>query len=59
MPISEKIICRINETKATKEEKSLMKKLLEIEDSGAYRFEAAYEKLIKEYVAENMKEDTQ
>lgn len=53
MPISEKIIQQINLCKATKPEKELMLKVLEVEDKGSFRYQADYEALIKEYLDEH------
>lgn len=51
MPISKKITEQIKKTSATAAEKKMMQDLLEIEDKGVYRFEAAYEKVIKDFLA--------
>ena len=50
MPISQKIIDRVKATMASQEEQELMIKILQIEDNGVFRFEAAYEKAIKEFI---------
>ena len=50
MPISQKIKDQIKKTKATKREKELMLELLEIEDQGTYRYEAEYEKKIRNFI---------
>ena len=58
MPISENIIDRVNAAEATDEEKRLMMEILQIEDKGIFRYEAAYEKAIKDYLtATDKKED--
>lgn len=51
MPISENIIDRVKAANASKEEKKLMMEILQIEDKGIFRYEAAYEKAIKDYLA--------
>lgn len=51
MPISEKIINRINGTNATAAEKELMLEILKVEDKGVFRYSADYEKIIKDYIA--------
>ena len=51
MPISENIIDRVKAANATEEEKKLMMEILQIEDKGIFRYEAAYEKAIKDYLA--------
>lgn len=51
MPISQKIIDQVNRAKATPAEKKMMIDLLTIEDKGVFRFEAAYDKVIREYIA--------
>lgn len=38
-------------------EKDLMMKILQIEDKGNFRFEAAYEKAIKDFIAERDKKE--
>ena len=55
MPISKKILDQINSSSATKQEKKMMIELLEIEDRGVYRYEAAYEKVIKAFLASSGK----
>mgnify|MGYP000947003577 CR=1 FL=1 len=51
MPISEKIINRVNDTNATAKEKELMLEILKVEDKGVFRYSADYEKIIKDYIA--------
>ena len=51
MPISQKIIDQVYNAKATPAEKQMMLELLEIEDRGVFRFEAAYDKVIRDYIA--------
>ena len=51
MPISQKIIDRVEATTVSPEEKKLMMKILQIEDNGVYRFEAEYEKAVKAFIA--------
>ena len=50
MPISQKIIERISATANSPEEQDLMMKILQIEDKGIFRFESAYEKVIKDFI---------
>ena len=57
MPISQKIIDRVMESSSSSEEQALMMQILQIEDKGVFRFEAAYEKAIKDFIAKNDKED--
>lgn len=57
MPISQKIIDRISTTNITNEEKELMMEILQIEDKGIFRFEAAYEKAIKDFISERDKKE--
>lgn len=58
MPISKKIIDQVKATTATDGQKALMMKILEIEDKGIFRYEAAYEKEIREFIdSNNEKED--
>jgi len=52
MPISQKIIDQVNRAKATPAEKKMMIELLSIEDRGVFRFEAAYDKVIRDFIAE-------
>ena len=52
MPISEKIITRINDSEVSQEEKKLMLEILQIEDKGSFRYQAEYEALIKKYIEE-------
>ena len=60
MPISENIIERVKASSATDAEKKLMIEILQIEDKGIFRYEAAYEKVIKEYLsATEKKEDVE
>lgn len=58
MPISQKIIERVEATAVSKDEKKLMMKILEIEDNGVYRFEAEYEKAVKAFIAKRDEEVT-
>lgn len=51
MPISEKIINRVNGANATAKEKELMLEILKIEDKGVFRYSADYEKIINDYIA--------
>ena len=57
MPISQKIIERISATATTPEEQDLMMKILQIEDKGIFRFESAYEKVIKDFIEARDKEE--
>ena len=57
MPISEHIIDRVKAANATEEEKKLMMEILQIEDKGIFRYEAAYEKAIKDYLAATDKKE--
>ena len=50
MPISEKIIKRVNDANATAKEKELMIEILKVEDKGVFRYSADYEKIIKDYI---------
>ena len=52
MPISEKIITRINDSEVSQEEKKLMLEILQVEDKGSFRCQAEYEALIKKYIEE-------
>ena len=52
MPISEKIITRINDSEVSQEEKKLMLEILQVEDKGSFRYQAEYEALIKKYIEE-------
>ena len=56
MPISQKIIERISATANSPEEQDLMMKILQIEDKGIFRFESAYEKVIKDFIVARDKE---
>lgn len=57
MPISEKIINRVNGANATAKEKELMLEILKLEDKGVFRYNTDYEKIIKDYIAmQDMKE---
>ena len=51
MPISQKIIEQVQNTSATATEKAMMLDILAIEDKGVFRFEAAYEKVVKDFIA--------
>lgn len=53
MPISDKIKKKVNESEASTSEKNLMMQILNIEDRGAFRYQAEYESLIKKYIEEN------
>lgn len=50
MPISEKIIEKINDLEAEDTFKKLLLSILEEEDKGAFRFKAVYESLINAYL---------
>lgn len=56
MPISQKIIDRVSATTTTPEEQALMMQILQIEDKGIFRFETAYEKVIKDFIVVRDKE---
>ena len=56
MPISQKIIERVEATTVSPEEQKLMMKILQIEDNGVYRFEAEYEKAVKAFIAKRNEE---
>lgn len=56
MPISQKIIDRVSATTTTPEEQALMMQILQIEDKGIFRFETAYEKVIKDFIVARDKE---
>ena len=56
MPISQKIIDRVSATSTTPEEQTLMMQILQIEDKGIFRFETAYEKVIKDFIVARDKE---
>lgn len=56
MPISQKIIDRVSATSTTPEEQALMMQILQIEDKGIFRFETAYEKVIKDFIVARDKE---
>ena len=58
MPISQKIIERVEATTVSPEEQKLMMKILQIEDNGVYRFEAEYEKAVKAFIAKRDEEVT-
>lgn len=51
MPISEKIIKRINDANALDMEKEVMLEILKVEDKGVFRYSADYDKIIKEYIS--------
>lgn len=51
MPISEKIIKRVKDANVTAKEKELMFEILKVEDKGVFRYNADYEKIIKDYIA--------
>lgn len=50
MPISKKIIDKVDALEITDQERTLMKEILAIEDKGSFRFETVYEKAIKKYI---------
>lgn len=50
MSISVKILKELESSDASKAEKELMLKILNIEDQGTYQYTAVYEKLINEYI---------
>lgn len=52
MPISKKIIDKVDALEITPAERALMMEILEIEDKGSFRFEAVYEKAVKDYIKE-------
>lgn len=52
MPISKKIIDKVDALEITAAERALMMEILEIEDKGSFRFEAVYEKAVKDYIRE-------
>ena len=56
MPISQKIIDRVEATTVSPEEKKLMMKILQIEDNGIFRYEAEYEKAVKAFIAKRDEE---
>ena len=56
MPISQKIVDCVQATKTSPEEQNLMMKILRFEDHGVFRYEAAYEKAIKEFIAKRDEE---
>jgi hypothetical protein len=51
MPISEKIMKQVDDAKVTPDERLLMKDILQIEDKGLFRYNADYEKVIKDFIA--------
>ncbi len=53
MPISEKILDHINDSKVSKEEKELMLGILQIEDKGSFRYQSEYEAMIKKFIEEH------
>lgn len=57
MPISNKIMDQVQVACVADKEKDLMMKILQIEDKGNFRFEAAYEKAIKDFIAERDKKE--
>ena len=57
MPISEKILEQVETTAATDSQKALMLEILQIEDKGVFRYEAAYEKVIREFIDSNQKKE--
>lgn len=57
MPISEKILDQVKNTTATDAQKALMMEILQIEDRGVFRYEAAYEKVIREFIDSNEKKE--
>lgn len=52
MSISDKIIDCVTKSPIPREEQNLMLEILRIEDSDVYRYEAAYEKAIKDYISQ-------
>lgn len=58
MPISQKIIDRVKVSTTSVEEQKLMMRILQIEDKGVFRFDAEYEKAIKEFIAKRDEEVT-
>lgn len=50
MPISKKIIDKVDALEITEAERALMMEILKIEDKGSFRFEAVYEKAVKDYI---------
>ena len=56
MPISQKIIDRVEAKTVSPEEKKLMMKILQIEDNGIFRYEAEYEKAVKAFIAKRDEE---
>ena len=57
MPISQKIIDCVTATDCSTEERDLMMDILQIEDKGDFRYGAAYEKTIKDFIAERDKKE--
>ena len=57
MPISQKIIDRVATISDSPEERKLVMDILQIEDKGDFRYETAYEKAIKDYIAECEKKE--
>lgn len=51
MPISNKIIDKVDALEIADAERMLMMEILTIEDKGSVRYDAAYEKAVKEYLA--------
>lgn len=49
-------MAHINATNNSTAKKELMIKILQIEDSGDFRYATAYEKTIKEFIATHKKE---
>ena len=52
MPISKKIIDKVDALEITEAERALMMEILKIEDKGSFRFETVYEKAVKDYISQ-------
>ena len=57
MPISEKIIAKIKNSKNDSNFKELLLNILEEEDKGNHQYKKYYEKLVNEYLDSQNKED--
>lgn len=57
MPISQSILEQIEKSDVDDNQKTLMKVLLEIEDSGLYQYKSTYRKLIKEFAEKKETDD--
>ena len=57
MPISVKILQKINELNETKEFKALMMSILEQEDRGSHQYKRDYIKMVNDYLAKKEKTD--